>query len=83
MNRLIGRGVIQPVLSACFPLEEVGEAAYQVHTNQHEGKLAVLCLAPSRELGIDNPELRARVGEDRIRRFERSDTEPASAAALV
>ena len=39
MNRLIGRGVIQPVLSACFPLEEVGEAAYQVHTRSEEHTL--------------------------------------------
>ena len=70
MNRLIDRGAIQPVLSACFPLTEVGEAANQVHHNQHEGKLAVLCLAPSRDLGIDDPEKRARIGEDRIRRFE-------------
>ena len=70
MNRLIDRGAIQPVLSACFPLVEVGEAANQVHHNQHEGKLAVLCLAPERELGIDNPEKRARIGEDRIRLFE-------------
>lgn len=70
MNRLIDRGAIQPVLSACFPLTEVGEAANQVHHNQHEGKLAVLCLAPGRDLGIDDPEKRARIGEDRIRRFE-------------
>ncbi|MEZ5231652.1 MAG: crotonyl-CoA carboxylase/reductase [Acidimicrobiales bacterium] len=70
MNRLIDRGAIQPVLSACFPLEEVGEAANQVHHNQHEGKLGVLCLAPERNLGIDDPEKRARIGDERIRRFE-------------
>ena len=72
MNRLIDRGAIQPILSACFPLTETGEAAYQVHHNQHEGKLGVLCLAPERDLGIDDPEKRARIGEDRIRLFERS-----------
>ena len=72
MNRLIARGAIQPILSACVPLREVGEAAYQVHHNRHEGKLGVLCLAPERGLGIDDPELRARVGEERIRLFERS-----------
>lgn len=70
MNRLIDRGAIQPVLSACVPLTEVGEAANQVHHNEHEGKLGVLCLAPARDLGIDDPEKRARIGEDRIRMFE-------------
>jgi crotonyl-CoA reductase len=49
----------------------VGEAAYQVHHNLHEGKIGVLCLAPNEGLGIDNPELRAKVGEDRITLFRR------------
>src|SRR3954447_668702 len=70
MNRLIDRGAIQPILSSCVPLDEVGEAALQVHHNRHEGKVGVLCLAPTRDLGIDDPEKRARIGEDRIRRFE-------------
>jgi crotonyl-CoA reductase len=68
-NRLIAKGVIQPVLSTTFPLEQAGEAAYQVHRNLHEGKIAVRCLAPTDGLGIDDPELRARVGEERITRF--------------
>jgi crotonyl-CoA reductase len=71
MNRLISRGAIQPVLSACVPLTEVADAANQVHHNEHEGKLGVLCLAPRRDLGIDDPERRAAIGEDRIRLFER------------
>jgi crotonyl-CoA reductase len=68
-NRLIAMGRIQPVLSATFPLEQVGEATYQVHRNLHEGKIAVRCLAPADGLGIDDPELRARLGEERIGRF--------------
>ena len=44
-------------------LEQVGEAAYQVHHNLHEGKIAVRCLAPADGLGIDDPTLRAAVGE--------------------
>jgi len=68
-NRLIAKGRIQPVLSTTFPLEQVGEAAYQVHHNLHEGKIAVRCLAPADGLGIDDPELRAAVGEERIGRF--------------
>jgi crotonyl-CoA reductase len=68
-NRLLAQGRIQPVLSTTFPLEQVGEAAYQVHRNLHEGKIAVRCLAPSDGLGIDDPALRERIGEKRIRRF--------------
>ena len=49
----------------------MGEAAYQVHHNLHEGKIGVLCLAPQEGLGIDDPELRAKVGEDRITLFRR------------
>ena len=70
-NRLISRGAIQPLLSAVYPLGDTGEAAYQVHKNQHEGKIGVLCLAPAEGLGIDDPELRAKVGEDRINVFRR------------
>ncbi len=73
MNRLIDRGAIQPVMSAVFPLEEVGEAAWQVHRNVHEGKLGVLCLSPEAGLGIDDAEKRARIGEDRITAFQRFD----------
>jgi crotonyl-CoA reductase len=68
-NRLIAKGLIQPVLSTTLPLEQVGEAAYQVHRNLHEGKIAVRCLAPADGLGIDDAEFRARVGEERIGRF--------------
>ncbi len=70
-NRLISRGVIQPILSTVYPLAQTGEAAYQVHHNLHEGKIGVLCLAPQEGLGIDDPALRARVGEDRITLFRR------------
>jgi crotonyl-CoA reductase len=70
-NRLISRGAIQPLLSAVHPLSDTGEAAYQVHKNQHEGKIGVLCLAPREGLGIQDPELRAKVGEDRITVFRR------------
>ena len=47
-NRLIDQGRIQPLLSAVYPLDEVGVAARSVHRNEHEGKLGVLCLAPAR-----------------------------------
>jgi len=65
-NQLICEGKIQPMLSKTFTLEETGEAAYQIHHNMHEGKLGVLCLAPEEGLGIDDPDFREQVGEDRI-----------------
>ena len=70
-NRLIAEGKIQPILSAVHPLEGTGEAAYQVHHNLHEGKIGVLCLAPEEGLGIDDPEFREKVGEDKITLFRR------------
>jgi crotonyl-CoA reductase len=70
-NRLVCMGSVVPPLSAVYPLDEVGEAAYQVQHNLHEGKIGVLCLAPQEGLGIEDPEMRARVGEDRIRAFRR------------
>jgi crotonyl-CoA reductase len=72
-NRLVCEGKILPPLSAVFPLDEVGEAAVQVHRNLHEGKIGVLCLAPTEGLGIDDPELRAEVGEDAITLFRRHE----------
>jgi len=70
-NRLVAKGRIQPVLSAVHPLAEVGEAALKVHRNEHEGKLGVLCLAPREGMGIDDPELRASIGERTVTRFRR------------
>lgn len=69
-NRLIAKGMIHPVMSQVFALDEVGEAAYQVHNNMHEGKLGVLCLAPEEGLGVDDHELRAKVA-DKLTWFRR------------
>ena len=70
-NALVASGKILPPLSAVYPLEDVGEATRQVHLNLHEGKIGVLCLSPAEGLGVDDPELRERVGEDRLRLFRR------------
>ncbi|HZU79911.1 MAG TPA: crotonyl-CoA carboxylase/reductase, partial [Acidimicrobiales bacterium] len=70
-NQLICQGKVVPTTSVVYPLTDVGEAAYQVHHNLHEGKIGVLCLAPEEGLGIDDPEMRARVGEDKINAFRR------------
>jgi len=70
-NRLIAKGMIDPVLSQTFTLDQVGEAAYQVHRNMHEGKIGVLCLAQQEGEGVTDHGLRAKVGEARLRRFRR------------
>ncbi len=70
-NRLIDQGKIQPLLSAVYDLDAVGEAALKIHRNEHEGKIGILCLAPTEGLGIDDPEKRDRIGEDKITIFRR------------
>ncbi|MFD5823971.1 alcohol dehydrogenase catalytic domain-containing protein [Lentzea sp. NPDC060358] len=65
-NRLIASGAVVPTMSAVSPLAEVAEAARLVQTNCHLGKIAVLCLASERGLGVTDPALRARIGEERI-----------------
>ena len=70
-NKLISDGKIQPLLSAVYGLDQVGEAALKIHRNEHEGKIGILCLAPTEGLGIDDPEKRDRIGEDKITVFRR------------
>ncbi|MBD8870073.1 crotonyl-CoA carboxylase/reductase [Nocardioides donggukensis] len=57
-NRLIAKGMIHPTLSKTYGLEDVGQAALDVHRNAHQGKVGVLCLAPEEGLGVRNPEMR-------------------------
>jgi crotonyl-CoA reductase len=59
-NRLIARGRIHPTLSRSYPLEQTGQAAWEVHRNAHQGKVGVLCLAPEEGLGVRDAELRER-----------------------
>ena len=54
-NRLIDQGRIDPLLSAVYPLDEVGLAARSIHRNEHEGKLGVLCLARARASASTTP----------------------------
>jgi crotonyl-CoA reductase len=72
-NNMICEGKVVPPLSVTYSLEQTGQAAYEVHHNRHEGKIGVLCLAERAGLGVSNPELRARVGEDRLTIFRRHD----------
>ena len=68
-NRLLDKGMIHPIMSDVFDLAHVGDATLAMHRNEAEGKLGVLCLAPAEGLGIDDPEKRARIGEDKITVF--------------
>lgn len=65
-NRLISMGKVVPALSRVYPLSEAGEATRLVQQGEHIGKVGVLCLAEREGLGVEDPELRARVGEDRL-----------------
>lgn len=69
-NRLVSKGMIQPVLSRVFPLAETGEAAYEVHHNAHEGKIGVLALAPSEGMGVSDQSMRANLA-DQLNWFRR------------
>ena len=51
-NRLIAKGKIHPTLSRTYSLDDVGQAALDVHQNAHQGKVGVLCLAPEEGLGV-------------------------------
>lgn len=68
-NRLVSLGKIHPILSKTFALDEVSQAAYEVHNNLHVGKLGVRVLAPEDGLGVRDPEFRDQVGEGNLTRF--------------
>jgi crotonyl-CoA reductase len=67
-NRLIAKGLVHPTLSKSYPMDQVGQAALDVHKNQHQGKVGVLCLAPQEGLGVHDEAKRAR-HLDAINRF--------------
>jgi crotonyl-CoA reductase len=69
MNRLVQLGKLVPTLSSVYPLSEVGEATRAVQQGRHVGKTAVLCLAPREGLGVEDPAMRERAGESRLRLF--------------
>jgi crotonyl-CoA reductase len=68
-NRLIAKGLVHPTLSKAYPLDETGQAAYEVHRNLHQGKVGVLCLSPKEGLGVRDHDLRDR-HLDAINRFK-------------
>jgi crotonyl-CoA reductase len=72
-NRLLSLGLVVPALSRVYPLDDVPDATRFVQLNQHVGKVGVLCAAEQEGLGIDDPGLRERIGEDRLQLFRRYD----------
>jgi crotonyl-CoA reductase len=67
-NELINRGLIHPTLSRAYTLDDVGQAALDVHQNAHQGKVGVLTLSPEEGLGVSNAGKRARFAA-KINRF--------------
>jgi crotonyl-CoA reductase len=59
-NKLVAKGHIHPTVSRVYSLADTGQAALDVHSNLHQGKVGVLCLAPEEGLGVRDPEMRAR-----------------------
>jgi crotonyl-CoA reductase len=59
-NRLIDRGLIHPTLSRTYAMDDVGQAACDVHRNLHQGKVGVLTLAPEEGLGVRDTAKRER-----------------------
>jgi crotonyl-CoA reductase len=77
-NRLASEARIYPTLSRVYPLDHVGSATYEVHHNRHEGKIAVLVLAPAEGLGVTDDITRA-VHLDEITLFRRHAVQPVAA----
>jgi crotonyl-CoA reductase len=70
-NRLFEMGHLQPALTRVFALDEAPAAAHELQSNTHVGKVGMLCLAPEEGLGVEDPERRAEIGEERIQLFRK------------
>ncbi len=51
-NRLVDQGMIHPILSKTYGLEDAAQGAYEMHHNLHAGKLGILVGAQEEGLGI-------------------------------
>ncbi|AXK37055.1 crotonyl-CoA carboxylase/reductase [Streptomyces armeniacus] len=65
-SRLFSLGKLVPVLSSVYPLADVAEAVRLVQRNAHIGKVGVRCLAPRDGGGVTDPDLRDRIGDERL-----------------
>jgi crotonyl-CoA reductase len=71
-NRLVDLGMIHPILSKTYALDQAAQGAYEMHHNLHAGKIGVLVNAPEEGLGIRDEEKRAEHAEA-IRAFRAFD----------
>jgi crotonyl-CoA reductase len=62
-NRLVDRGMIHPILTRTYPLDEVADAAHAMHHNVHTGKLGVLVNATREGLGVTDEPKRSRFAD--------------------
>jgi crotonyl-CoA reductase len=51
-NRLVDLGMIHPILSKTYTLDEAAQGAYEMHHNLHAGKIGVLVNAEEEGLGV-------------------------------
>lgn len=65
-TRLIASGAIASALSEVHPFDDIAWACRRLQRNQHVGKIAVLCHAPTSGLGVTDPATRERLGQNRV-----------------
>ncbi len=63
-NRLVDMGMIHPILTKTYALEDAAEGAWAMHTNAHAGKLGVLVNATAEGQGVQDEEKRAGLIDD-------------------
>jgi crotonyl-CoA reductase len=51
-NDLVNLGMIHPILSKTYPLDQAAQGAYEMHHNLHAGKIGILVGAPEEGLGV-------------------------------
>jgi crotonyl-CoA reductase len=59
-NDLVDLGMIHPILSRTYPLDQAAQGAYEMHHNLHAGKIGILVGAPEEGLGVLDDAKRAR-----------------------
>ena len=63
-NRLVDLGMIHPILSKTYSLENAAQGAYEMHHNLHTGKIGILVNAPEEGLGVIDHDQRAKHLDD-------------------
>jgi crotonyl-CoA reductase len=71
-NRLVEDGMIHPILSKTYTLDQAAQGAYEMHHNLHAGKIGILVGAPKEGLGVRDQDKRDQHREaiEVFRRFD-------------